>query len=663
MNLNLSKRISLFVGALILVLSLILGFIAINLSSRSLMKQSKEALEQLSIEGAHHLNAVIAGDVNTFQELANKARVQSMKWDDQVETLTPDIERLGFQDIAVATPDGISRSILGGSTFDVSFMDYFSKAMSGEALMSDVFVSQVNGELLIAYAAPIRSNGTVVGVLIGTKDGRALSKITDEMGFGENGYAYIMNPEGRLFAHPNIDNVVNQVNVLKDKGDFEDWGLALEKLGVGSEGSIDYKFKDSQRYMGITTLNNGWILGVGAYETDILAEAKTLKMIILVVSILAIGLGSIASVLLGNSISKPIVSLSNTIVRLSNYDLKINENNETAKYGVRKDEIGIIANAITAMQNNLLDVITEIGNSAELVASSSEELTATSEQSAMAADEVARAIEDIANGATSQARDTESGVVSVGELGNYINNTLDGIENLYINSSKINTMKDEGLDIIKDLVEKTEQNNIAMGEISKIIAETNDSAEKINIASQMIGSIAEQTNLLALNAAIEAARAGEFGKGFAVVAEEIRHLAVESNLFTAEITNIISELIDKTRTSINTTKQMEEISADQANSVSLTTERFEGITLAIGDMENLINNLRNSGKEMEIRENQMVELLENLSAISEENAAGTQEASASVEEQTAGIAEIANSSDDLAHLAQDMQAIVHKFNY
>ena len=297
------------------------------------------------------------------------------------------------------------------------------------------------------------------------------------------------------------------------------------------------------------------------------------------------------------------------------------------------------------------------------MASSSEELTATSEQSAMAADEVARAIEDIANGATSQARDTESGVVSVGELGNYINNTLDGIENLYINSSKINTMKDEGLDIIKDLVEKTEQNNIAMGEISKIIAETNDSAEKINIASQMIGSIAEQTNLLALNAAIEAARAGEFGKGFAVVAEEIRHLAVESNLFTAEITNIISELIDKTRTSINTTKQMEEISADQANSVSLTTERFEGITLAIGDMENLINNLRNSGKEMEIRENQMVELLENLSAISEENAAGTQEASASVEEQTAGIAEIANSSDDLAHLAQDMQAIVHKFNY
>ena len=663
MNFNLSRRIALIVGSLILVISLGLGLVAIKFSSNSLVKQSKEALEQLAIEGGEHIETSIEGQMNVLEEVANRVSIKSMDWDTQVKSLTPDIERLGFKEMVIATPDGKARNVLAGNDFDVSHMAYVEKANNGESTVTDIFISQVTGDLLIAYVTPIEVEGQVVGMLIGTKDGALLSDITDSMGFGKNGYAYVLGPDGTIFAHPNRENVMNAVNILEDEGEFKAWGNSIEELGLGNGGAVDYKLGDSQRYIGVSPLSNGWTLGIGAHEDDILAGLNKLKTIIFTAAIVFLALGIVASIFLARSISRPIVGLSNSIVRLSNYDLKADENDVISNYVNRTDEIGTIANAVRTLQANFISMISNIGNSSEQLASSSEELSATTEQSAMASSEVARAIEDIAGGATSQAKDTEDGVVSVEQLGSYINVTLDGIENLNHNSEKINVMKDEGLEIIKNLVEKTNQNNEATKEISQIIVETNDSAEKINNASQMIGSIAEQTNLLALNAAIEAARAGEYGKGFAVVADEIRQLAEESNNFTGEITNIISELIEKTTASIKTTKNMEEISLEQTESVNLTTERFEGIAVAIEDMDKMMNQLRDSGKEMENRKNEMISLLENLSAISEENAAGTEQASASVEEQTASMAEVANASEGLANLAQEMQDIVSKFNY
>lgn len=55
-----------------------------------------------------------------------------------------------------------------------------------------------------------------------------------------------------------------------------------------------------------------------------------------------------------------------------------------------------------------------------------------------------------------------------------------------------------------------------------------------------VKGIADKTNLLALNAAIEAARAGEAGRGFAVVADEVRALSNNSNRFSDEISDVVS---------------------------------------------------------------------------------------------------------------------------
>ena len=253
--------------------------------------------------------------------------------------------------------------------------------------------------------------------------------------------------------------------------------------------------------------------------------------------------------------------------------------------------------------------------------------------------------------------------MGIQELGDQITSTQKGIDSLYESSREINGLKDEGLLVIDELITKTDRSNETTKEIYEVINETNDSAQKINSASEMIKSIAEQTNLLALNAAIEAARAGDSGRGFAVVAEEIRVLAEESSSFTAEISNVIDELIGKTKDSLTTMEEMAEIATSQTESVNITNNKFEGIAKAIESMNNLMNEIHESGQSMEDKKDEIVTLVENLSAISQENAAGTEEASASVEEQSASIIEIANSSESLAKLAEDMNEIISKFKY
>ncbi|PKM93152.1 MAG: hypothetical protein CVU84_17225 [Firmicutes bacterium HGW-Firmicutes-1] len=326
-----------------------------------------------------------------------------------------------------------------------------------------------------------------------------------------------------------------------------------------------------------------------------------------------------------------------------------------------QDEIGELAIAFNTMLEGLRYLVQNVIHSSEEIVLSCAQTTEISQQSATASEEVTKTIAAIAQSASEQAQDTEAAAANILKMGNVLGENKEYISQVSQAALEIEMRKEEGFSILKELIKKTEDNNAAAQTVFNIIMDNNKSAENIERASIMIQSIASQTNLLALNAAIEAARAGEAGKGFAVVADEIRKLAEESNSFTKEIKDIMSELRNKSQNAVNTMINVKEIVAAQGKSVKQTEEKFDLIAEAVGKTNGIISNLSISSDSLSENKDIILGIMENLSAIAEENAAGTQEVFASIEVQASSAEEIVNSSEKLSRVSSKLSTLVKKF--
>ena len=251
--------------------------------------------------------------------------------------------------------------------------------------------------------------------------------------------------------------------------------------------------------------------------------------------------------------------------------------------------------------------------------------------------------------------------MQVGKLSDLIENVEENMGRLFEAAGSVETIEHQGVEVLDVLVDKTSANNENSKLVHRVMEETSGQADKIKGASEQIRGIASQTNLLALNASIEAARAGEAGRGFAVVATEIGNLAQETNLLTNEIEAVVHELLDKMKEAVENIALMEQTTVEQSESVEQTRSKFEEITSTILQMEQKCNVLADSTKEMKESRKNIIDVINDLSALSEENAACMEEASASVNLQNTSITKLATSGQEVAVLAEALNQEIEKF--
>ena len=403
----------------------------------------------------------------------------------------------------------------------------------------------------------------------------------------------------------------------------------------------------------IPIIENGNSVGMvfaGMPQADAKAQINKIISLIAGIMVLFVFLFSASTILVVKSMAKGLIRGASALEQVAAGKLNVELDSRSAN---RKDEIGQISRAVQKLKQDLTNVITEIMDNSKELLGSSEVLNEKTSASIEHISQIERAVDEIAQGAGSQAQETQSATENVISMGNMIEDTSKEITTLNENAKQIKTLGQDAVTTIEELQKINQKTRESMDMIYNQTNTTNSSAQRIKEATALITEIAEETNLLSLNASIEAARAGEQGRGFAVVAGQIQKLAEQSNESARQIEEIITSLLDDSGKAVETMEAVKEIMDEQNANVERTNDQVRQVIGQVDDSIAAIGRIAQQSEKLNETRITITDTVQNLTAVAEENAAGTQESAASV-------AQIGELIRDITRIAGQQKAIADK---
>ena len=436
---------------------------------------------------------------------------------------------------------------------------------------------------------------------------------------------------------------------------LEKWKRSFEiELRIGDVKMQEESFANARDAIArLQAITEAWANNRAAEMVNIIRGRLESAMIIFAVVVAA---SSVGVFVIARSISKGIKGTKERLDVLATNDLSAAVPETKAR-----DEIGQMSRSFGKMQQNLRTVITTLYAQSDELAESCESMNAATTQASESMETIKNAAGELAATATQTAGDVENIASDMNRLDAIMGDSVDSTKALAEASDLIRRASAEGMKIVENLTSVNNDCVAAFDSIFEGIASVEGSANRISDASELISSIAGQTNLLSLNASIEAARAGDAGRGFSVVAEEIRKLSDESEQNVSTINSLLDELQANTRSAIDKSEMVKGFVEAQNESVAKTRESFEGIVAAIDDENKAVSLLSEVNSRLSQGFTGIGNLVSNLSAASEENAATAEELSATSDMVARNVEALGSTEAQIDRAAAALTEIVKKF--
>ncbi|WP_320200672.1 methyl-accepting chemotaxis protein (plasmid) [Agrobacterium sp. rho-13.3] len=458
---------------------------------------------------------------------------------------------------------------------------YLAAVQANNAVLTEPYKNVTTGKLNITVAVPISRDGSITGVMASDFAPDTMVEMIKSINVGPNGYAFLVNKDGKILIHPDEAMVTKTITDL-----FPEGTPAIDqKITEVKLNGVD-KITSFVPMAGLPSVQ--WYLGFVIDSDAAYASISSFRIAAIVATVLAVaGMIAFLAFLLNSLIVRPVTQMTYAMDQLAagNLDAQIPGQK-------RSDQIGLMSAAVAVFRTNALersrleDDAVKSRNLSEQERDEREKQTAKdSADIQFAVDALAKGLSHLSDGDL-QYRIHTPFVARVDRLRADFNTSISKLNSALTNVGHNARAIDAGASEIRqsadDLAKRTEQQAASVEqtaaaleeitttvkdsakraeEVGKLVDRARNNAEKSGVVvgdavkamqgiehsssaiSKIIGVIDEiafQTNLLALNAGVEAARAGEAGKGFAVVAQEVRELAQRSASAAKEIKTLIS---------------------------------------------------------------------------------------------------------------------------
>jgi methyl-accepting chemotaxis protein len=529
--------------------------------------------------------------------------------------------------------------------------DYFAATMrDGKSdVVSKAIISRTTGKAAIVLAQPVRdASGKTVGVINTGMDLESLTADLAATKIGRTGYAFILDAQGMVLAHPDKSQLM--------KTDFAATEIGKRILATTGSAVLEYRDANGAHLAAVSRNDKtGWLVVVEAplEEFSAYADAATRQSAGIALA-LTVAILTAILVLLGVAVLGKLRVCMEFAAAVAKGDL--NRRLVIAS----GDELQTLGEALTAMTASIKENLAQ-------AQAKGEEAMAQADRAAKALEE-AKLAQEAAEGAKSQgmvlAADRLQGVMEAltdvaDQLGREIGTVTASVEEQERRTTETATAMEEMnatvLEVAKNASEASikadaarsqavegravvEKSMAAISRVDAVSREVKAGMDELGAKAQAIGAImnvisdiADQTNLLALNAAIEAARAGDAGRGFAVVADEVRKLAEKTMTATKEVGASIGAIQSGARESMAKVDEATQAVANATELAGASEAALRQIVVLVDDTSSQVQGIATAAEEQSATSEEINRAEEQVSRLSSEIAQGMRESAGVVE--------------------------------
>jgi len=246
---------------------------------------------------------------------------------------------------------------------DISGQEQFHKIIieGAEYVLSKPFYSPYIPEIIpiITISHVIKNGDETVGLVNAVVSAEFLDHIVSQIEFKQKGFAYIIDDEGRIVAHPD-----NNIGIEFSLDDLVKETRSKHSILSQEKGTVYYKDSTGMDRIALfSTIENsfGWKLIISVSSEEAFAEINSISNDLKTGFFIAILIVGVFSFFYSGSISKPIMNLKMVFEKAAHGDLSVKAD-ETVN-----NEVGIAGKSFNVMINQIKtltyrDPITQIYN-------------------------------------------------------------------------------------------------------------------------------------------------------------------------------------------------------------------------------------------------------------------------------------------------------------